>query len=301
MNTGGEVAGIMANMYAEVGKKSLEMGSQLISYLFLALVKKMAEKGEKLTTGQINMSKLLESGDELKQISLNSKSAMQFISKAEKAGLTFALLDDNVNKEGSTTIFFKAKDIEIVKAIMGQIEADKKNNIEEKVDKSIIEEFSLVSDKSVFIVDRENPENYIKAEFEKLDLQKGYLINPKNPDEFIYFEENIKDKAVSLEIHAVDGKVDKLDTSNSKYEDRASNIRKIVEKWGAVELVSSDEERLKFKDKVIEKRKSAEKAENDKKKTLDKIKEEVKETRDKQPSKDNKTKTKSKSKKGKAR
>lgn len=297
MNTGGEVAGIMASMYAEIGKKGLDMGSQLASFLFMALLKSLSGK---LNQGQTNMKKLLESGEELKQIKLNERDKMQFISKAKKTGLTFALLDINADKEGNFTIFFKANDSEIVQALLKQIEADRKNKIEEKIDKSIIEEFCIISNKDIFIVDKDNPENSIKASIETLDLQKGYIINPKNPDQYIYFEENQKDKTVSIEIHT-DGKVDKLNSTNSSYQNRMENIRDIVKTWGEAELVFTDDERIKLRDKALEKKNIADKAENDKKKTLDKIKEEVKETRDKQPSKASQTKTKSKSKKGKAR
>ncbi len=299
MNTGGEVAGVIASMYAEIGKKGLDMGSQLASFLFMALLKSISGK---LNQGQTNMKKLLESGEELKQIKLNERDKQQFISKAKKTGLTFALLDEKADKEGNFTIFFKANDSEIVQALLKQIEADRKNNIEEKIDKSIIDEFCIMSDKDIFIADRENPENYIQVSLEKTDLKKGYIVNLKNPDEYIYFEENQKDKTVSLEIHS-NGKVEKFDSTNSKFEDRVENIRKVTEKWGATELVFTDEERIKLRDKADEERKNATKADKDKKKTLNKVKDEVKETRDKQPSKDSQTKTKSKSKskKGKAR
>lgn len=299
MNTGGEVAGVIASMYAEIGKKGLDMGSQLASFLFMALLKSISGK---LNQGQTNMKKLLESGEELKQIKLNERDKQQFISKAKKTGLTFALLDEKADKEGNFTIFFKANDSEIVQALLKQIEADRKNNIEEKIDKSIIDEFCIMSDKDIFIADRENPENYIQVSLEKTDLKKGYIVNLKNPDEYIYFEENQKDKTVSLEIHS-NGKVEKLDSTNSKFEDRVENIRKVTEKWGATELVFTDEERIRLRDKADEERKNTTKADKDKKKTLEKVKDEVKETRDKQPSKDSQTKakSKSKSKKGKAR
>ncbi|GEM_PF-831358 len=299
MNTGGEVAGVIASMYAEIGKKGLDMGSQLASFLFMALLKSISGK---LNQGQTNMKKLLESGEELKQIKLNERDKQQFISKAKKTGLTFALLDEKADKEGNFTIFFKANDVEIVQALLKQIEADRKNNIEEKIDKSIIEEFCIMSDKDIFIADKENPQNYIQVSLEKTDLKKGYIVNLKNPDEYIYFEENQKDKTVSLEIHS-NGKVERLDSTNSKFEDRLENIRKITEKWGTSELVFTDEERIKLRDKANEERKNAAKADKDKKKTLNKVKDEVKETRDKQPSKDSQTKakSKSKSKKGKAR
>ncbi len=292
MNTGGEVAGIVAGMYADLGKKGIEISSKLASYLLLAILKGI--EGQ-MNTGQISMKKLLESGEELKQIKLNERDRLQFVAKAQNAGLTFALLDEKADKNGMTTIFFKAKDIEIVEALLKEMNIDKANGIEEKLDKSIIDEFCIITGKEVFTVDNNNPENHISVELDKLDIQKGYIINPNNPDEYIYFDENRKDKKASIEINNEEKTV-KYDTSSTKYDDIKKNIKDTIEKWGAAELVYSDEERLKLKDKIKdEKDKKAQKQKDDRK-TIAEVEREVKNIRDSQPSKDNKTKNKSKSK-----
>lgn len=291
MNTGGEVAGIVAGMYADLGKKGIEISSKLASYLLLSILKGIEGK---MNTGQISMKKLLESGEELKQIKLNEKDRLQFVSKAQKAGLTFALLDEKADKNGMTTIFFKAKDIEIVEALLKEMETDKLNGIEEKLDKSIIDEFCIITGKEVFTVDNNNPENHISVELDKLDIQKGYIINPNNPDEYIFFDENRKDKTASIEINN-EGKTVKYDTSSTKYDDIKKNIKETIEKWGAAELVYSDEERLKLKDKIKDEKDK--KPEKGGRKTMQEVESGVKSIRDSQPSKSSKAKTKSKSKK----
>ena len=291
MNTGGEVAGIVAGMYADLGKKGIEIGSKLSSYLLLAIIRGIEGR---MNTGQISMKKLLESGEELKQIKLNERDKLQFVAKAQNAGLTFALLDEKADKNGMTTIFFKAKDIEIVEALLKEMETDKLNGIEEKLDKSIIDEFCIITGKEVFTVDKNNPENHISVELDKLDIQKGYIINPNNPDEYIYFDENRKDKKAAIEINN-EGKTVKYDTSSTKYDDIKKNIKETIEKWGAAELVYSDEERLKLKDKIKDEKDK--KPEKGGRKTMQEVESGVKSIRDSQPSKSSKAKTKSKSKK----
>ena len=286
MNTGGEVAGIVAGVYADLGKKGIELGSKLLSYILLGVLKSIEGK---MNTGQISIKRMLESGDELKQIKLNKKDALQLTSKAIKSGLTFSIMDEP-DKNGQLTYIFKAKDIEIIETLLKSISQDRENGIEEKVDKSILDEYIVNSNREIFIADKNNPDNYISANIEKNDIQKGYIINPKNPDEYIIFDENIKEKSLSIEINNSSNVV-KYDTSNSEYSDIKSKISSEIERWGGVELVYTEEERLKYKEMLKEEK--IKKEEKGDKKTMQEVEKEVKNIRNSQPRENSKTKIKS--------
>lgn len=291
MNTGGEVAGIVASVYADLGKKGIELGSKLLSYILLGMLKGIEGK---LNTGQISMKRMLESGDELKQIKINTKDSKAFIAIARKTGLTFALMD-KIPNDDMYTLVFKLKDQEIVKSLMSNLTDKSIKQIKEEVKASLIDEYLVNGGKDIFIVDKDNPENYISTEIERFEVNKGYFVNTKNPDDYIAFNENIKERTLSVEIHS-NGEITSYDTSNFEYNDVKNKISTETEKWDGIELLYSEEERIKYKNK--QKEEKINKEEHGDKKTMQEVEKEVKNIRNSQPRKDNKDKVKSPKEKG---
>lgn len=286
INTGEDVAGIVARLYFELGKKSLEVSSKILSTILLTILKQFDKQ---LNTGKVNMKRMLESGDEIKQIKISTKDSKLFIKKAKKYGITFSLLDKNHNDD-KFTIVFKQKEQEVVHNILEQMKEQKLKDIDIEEDKSLVDEFLVGGSKDIFIVDKENPQNYIATDIKQFDIQKGMIVNKDNADEYISFNENIKERKLSIDIHKPNKETEKYDTNEFSYQDVKDKISDGIRDWENVALLATEDERQKLINKL-------DKDKNNDKKTMEQVKKEIKKVRDsKQPEKDGKKRLKKKSK-----
>lgn len=189
MNTGGETASILMAFSAEVSKEGLKSGVELLKFLIMGYLKSRGN----LNTGEVNMKKMIESGEEIKTMDINIKDAEKFASMAKDAGITFAFFQKGEEKH---TIAYLAKEAELVNKLLDIIKQGKVKEIDEA--ESLINEYKVGADRS-YIVDKDNPENYIQVDVK--EKEKTFIVDRDNPHNFIKISEDLSKGTIEAEIN----------------------------------------------------------------------------------------------------
>lgn len=272
MNTGGETASILMAFSAEVSKEGLKSGVELLKFLIMGYLNK---KGD-LNAGEVNMKKMLESGEEIKTLDLNTKDAERFASMAKESGITFAFFQKGDEKH---TIAYLAKEAELVNKMLDIIKQGKTKDIINA--ENILNEYRLGSDKT-YIVDKDNPENYIEVDIK--EIQKTYLVDKSNPENYVKIKEDIKNNSIEAEI-TVNG----ISKTISGKDAVRNEMKKNAKNFKTPELVDNESEIEKLKETFIKK---------DDKKTMEEVEKHIQEVRQKMPKQQKKQKDKSKERSG---
>lgn len=268
MNTGGETASILMAFSAEVSKEGLKSGVELLKFLIMGYLNK---KGD-LNAGEVNMKKMLESGEEIKTMDLNNKDAEKFAVMAKETGITYSLFQKGEEKH---TIAYLAKEAELVNKLLDIIKQEKVKDINET--ENLLNEYRVGSDRT-YIVDKDNPENYIQLDTE--EIQKTFIVDRNNPDNYIKIKEDLINKSIEAEI-TINGK-----TKIASGKDAVKNeVLKCAKEFKNPELVNSADEFEKLKEGNVR---------GDDKKTMKQIEGEVKKVRERLPKQQKKQKSKTK-------
>lgn len=270
MNTGGETASILMAFSAEVSKEGLKSGVELLKFLIMGYLNK---KGV-LNAGEVNMKKMLESGEEIKTMDLNTKDAEAFARMAKDSGITFAFFQKG---EENHTIAYLAKEAELVNKMLDIIKQGKVKDIEQT--EKILEEYRVGSDKT-FIVDKDNPENYIQVDTK--GIQKTFLVDKSDPKNYVKIKEDFHNNTIEAEI-TINGQTKKVSGKDAV----KNEMMRSAKKFKTPELVESESEINKLKETFTK--------ENDRK-TMKEVDEQVKNAREKLPKQQKKQKSKSKEK-----
>ncbi len=270
MNTGGDTASILMAFSAEVSKEGLKSGVELLKFLIMGYLNK---KGV-LNAGEVNMKKMLESGEEIKTMDLNIKDAEAFARMAKDSGITFAFFQKGEEKH---TIAYLAKEAELVNKMLDIIKQGKMKSIEQT--EKILEDYRVGSDKA-FIVDKDNPENYIQVDTK--EIQKTYLVDKSNPENYVKIKEDLNKNSIEAEI-AVNGQTKTVSGKDAVKNEMIRNAKK----FKTPELVESESEIEKLKKSFVK---------DMDKKTMKEVDEQVKNAREKLPKQPKKQKSKSKEK-----
>jgi len=298
MNTGGETAGILMGFAADLSKEGIrdfgKLGGEVLKYIFLSLLGKL---NRQLNTGEVNIKRLIKSGEELVTLDLNDKDAAIFASKAKATGLTYAIFDVSPT-DNKVTYVYKKCEAEMVNKILEKMANDKVNGMEKEVDSKILDEFIINKEGSVYLVDKENPENYIQVNREEKEILKTYIVDKENLDNYIKMTENIKEKTLDVEI-IVNGESETLNSKDFSNEDIQIRVNEVGKTFSNPEFVYNemDLEKLKAKQSNKEKDKDKDhskdkKQEKTDRKTMKEVDDNIREVRAKQI----KAKTKDKSK-----
>lgn len=268
MNTGGETASILMAFSAEVSKEGLKSGIDLLKFLIMGYLKK---KGN-LNTGEVNMKKMLESGEEIKTMDLNTKDAEKFAVMAKETGITFAFFQKGDEKH---TIAYLAKEAELVNKLLDLIKQEKVKDIENA--ENTLNEYRIGSERT-FIVDKDNPENYIQVDTK--EVQKTYLVDKRNPDNYVMIKEDLKNNSIEAEI-TINGKTKTVNGKDAVKKEMVKNAKY----FKIPELVENESEINKLKETNIKK---------DDRKTLEQVEKQIKEVRENMPKQQKKQKSRSK-------
>ncbi len=254
MNTGGETTSILMAFSAEMGKEALKNSVELMKFLIMGYLR---NKGN-LNTGEVNMKRMIESGEELKTMDLNVKDAERFAVMAKEAGITFAFFQKNEEKH---TIAYLAREAELVNKLLDIIKQGKVKEMDEV--ESLINEYKVGADRS-FIVDKDNPENYIQVDIK--EKEKTFIVDRDNPYNYIKINEDLSKGTIEAEI-SINGKTK---TVTGK-DDVKKEILKSSGNFKAPDLVGNEAEIEKMQEDHIK---------NDDKKTMLKVETKVKEVRE---------------------
>lgn len=268
MNTGGETASILMAFSAEVSKEGLKSGVELLKFLIMGYLNK---KGV-LNAGEVNMKKMLESGEEIKTMDLNKKDAEAFARMAKDSGITFAFFQKGEEKH---TIAYLAKEAELVNKMLDIIKQGKVKDMDQM--ESILDEYRLGS-KQTFIVDKDNPENYIQVDTK--EIQRTYLVDKSNPENYIKIKEGMKNNSIEAEI-TLNGQTKTVSGKDAVKKEMIKNAKN----FKTPELVENESEIDKLKETYVKK---------DNKKTMEQVDKQIKEVREKMPKQQKKQKSKSK-------
>lgn len=254
MNTGGETTSILMAFSAEMGKEALKNSVELMKFLIMGYLR---NKGN-LNTGEVNMKRMIESGEELKTMDLNVKDAERFAVMAKDAGITFAFFQKNEEKH---TIAYLAREAELVNKLLDIIKQGKVKEMDEV--ESLINEYKVGADRS-FIVDKDNPENYIQVDIK--EKEKTFIVDRDNPYNYIKINEDLSKGTIEAEI-SINGKTK---TVTGK-DDVKKEILKSSANFKAPDLVGNEVEIEKMQEDHIK---------NDDKKTMYQVETKVKEVRE---------------------
>lgn len=268
MNTGGDTASILMAFSAEVGKEGLKSSVELLKFLIMGYLNK---KGS-LNAGEVNMKKMLESGEEIKTMDLNSKDAEKFAVMAKEAGITFAFFQKGEEKH---TIAYFTKEAELVNKLLDIIKQGKVKDMDQV--ESILDEYRLGSDKT-FIVDKDNPENYIQVDTK--GIQKTYLVDKSNPDNYVKIKEDLKNNSIEAEI-TVNGQTKTLKGKEAVKNEMIKNAKEFKN----LELVRDEKE-------IEKSQKFHSKEKKDDRKTIEQIDNQIKDVREKLTKQQKKQKSK---------
>ncbi|MBP1926713.1 hypothetical protein J2Z76_002583 [Sedimentibacter acidaminivorans] len=304
MNTGGETAGILMGFAADLSKEGIrdfgKLGGEVLKYIFLSLLGKL---NRQLNTGEVNIKRLIKSGDELVTLDLNDKDAAIFASKAKSTGLTYAIFDVSPT-DNKVTYVYKKGEAEMVNKILEKMANDKVNGMEKEVDSKILDEFIINKEGSVYLVDKESPEDYIQVNREEKEILKTYIVDKDNTANYIKMTENMKEKTLYVEI-IIDGKSDILNSKDYRNEDIQKRVNEVGKTFSNPEFVYNDIDleklKIKQKNRVEEKDKDKNKLENKNqvktdRKTMKEVDDNIKEVRAKQTKAKTKDKIKDKAK-----
>ncbi len=254
MNTGGETAGILMAFSAEMGKEALKNSVELLKFLVMGYLK---SKGD-LNAGEVNMKRMLESGEEIKTIDINTKDTEKFASMAKEAGITFAFFQKG---EENHTIAYLASEAELVNKLLDILKHEKVKEINDV--ERLLNEYKIGADRT-FIVDKDNPENYIQVDTK--EIEKAFIVDKDNPNNYIKIKEDLSKGTIEAEIH-INGETVNVNGKDGVKEE----ILKSAKHFKAPDLVENETEIEKLKEGHIK---------NDDKKTMSQIDTKVKEVRE---------------------
>lgn len=269
MNTGGETTSILMAFSAEMGKEALKNSVELMKFLIMGYLR---NKGN-LNTGEVNMKRMIESGEELKTMDLNVKDAERFAVMAKESGITFAFFQKNEEKH---TIAYLAREAELVNKLLDIIKQGKVKEMDEV--ENLINEYKVGADRS-FIVDKDNPENYIQVDTK--EIQRTYLVDMSNPYNNIKITEDLKNHDIKAEINFDNHK----EYWNGK-ESVREGVVSLSKEFKNPDLVNSEDEIEKLKevyDKSDRKKTKETHYKTDYKKTMEEVDKHIKEVREKVP------------------
>lgn len=289
MNTSGDTSAILMGFVADLSKEGIKdiskLGGEMLKYLFLSLLNKL---NRKLNTGEVNIKRLVASGEDLVTLDLNDKDAAIFASKAKSTGLTYAIFDVSPS-DNKVTYVYKKSEAEMVNKILGKMADDKINGIEKDVDMNILDEYIINKEGGVYVVDKENSENFIQINMEEKEILKTYIVDKDNLNNYIKLIENVKEHSFEVEIN-VNGMQEVLNKKDISRDDIEKRVNEVGKTFTSPEYIYGDEELEKLKQKTNSKNLKAEKLddkenkskEKQDRKTLKEVDDNIKEVRAKQ-------------------
>jgi len=298
MNTGGDTSAILMGFAADLSKEGLKdiskLGGEILKYLFLSLLNKLDRK---LNTGEVNIKRLIASGEELVTLDLNDKDAAIFASKAKATGLTYAIFDISPN-DNKVSYVYKKSEAEIVNKLLEKMADDKINGMEKGVDIGMLDEYIIGKDSGIYILDKENPNDYIQINKEEKEIIITYLVDKDNTDNYVKMTENSREDTLVVEIN-VEGKKEIMNKKDIGLEDIQRRINEVGMAFSSPEYVYGNEGFDKFKEAAKDNHLSKEKTKDEKKaedkpdrKTMKEIDDNIKEVRAKKTNQKTKDKTK---------
>ncbi len=300
MNTGGDTSAILMGFATDLSKEGVKdiskLGGEILKYLFISLLNKLDRK---LNTGEVNIKRLIASGEELVTLDLNDKDAAIFASKAKATGLTYAIFDISPN-DNKVSYVYKKSEAEIVNKLLEKMADDKINGIEKGVDISMLDEYIIGKDSGLYILDKENPNDYIQINKEEKETIITYLVDKNNIDNYVKMTENSREDTLVVEIN-VEGKKEILNKKDFGLDDIQRRINEVGRAFSSPEYVYGDEGLDKLKEASKDNNLSKEKIKDEKKaedkpdrKTMKEIDDNIKEVRAKKTTQKTKDKTKTK-------
>ena len=270
MNTGGETASILMAFSAEVSKEGLKSGVELLKFLIMGYLNK---KGV-LNAGEVNMKKMLESGEEIKTMDLNMKDAEIFARMAKDSGITYAFFQKG---DENYTIAYLAKEAELVNKLLDILKQGKVKDMDdvENILDEYLDEYKVGSEQT-FIVDKDNPKNYVQVDTK--EIQKAYLVDKSNPENYIKIKEDLYNKTIEAEI-TVNGQTKKVSGKDEVKNEMIKNARE----FKTPDLVKDEKEIDRLKETFVK--------ESDKK-TMKEVDKQIKSVREKMPKQPKKQKNK---------
>lgn len=180
-DTGRELATIVANVSADLFKDGTKVSATVTKEILLALLKN-AKKRNEFKSGKVNLKKLINSGQEIKRVTIKNLDLKEFSKKAKSFGIAFTVVRERNNSAKDKAILFKVGDMELVKKVLEDI-IDKKieikeiedskekviNNDKEKI-KSENDKDNSLSDKKEDLLFENNKEN--KKTKDSIDVEK---------------------------------------------------------------------------------------------------------------------------------
>ncbi|WP_326910672.1 DUF3801 domain-containing protein [Sedimentibacter sp. MB31-C6] len=298
MNTGGDTSAILMGFAADLSKEGFKdiskLGGEMLKYLFLSLLNKLDRK---LNTGEVNIKRLITSGEELVTLDLNDKDAAIFAAKAKTTGLTYAIFDVS-KSDNKVSYVYKKSEAEIVNKILEKMTDEKVNGIDKEADISMLSEYIIGKDRGLYILDKESPNDYIQINNENKEILKTYIVDKDNLDDCIKIIENTKKDTLEVEIN-INGNQEILNKNDFNMEEIQKRVNDVGKTFSSPEYVYGDVELEKLKEKInnieLNKNEVNNKVEVKKdRKTMKEIDDNIKEVRAKKTNKKTKEKTKTK-------
>lgn len=149
MNTGGDLANIVANVTADVGKEAVKASGEVAKAILLMLINNARERSQRVKAGETTLQKLLDSGEEIRMADLSKKDLNEFIKKSKLWGISYAVISED-NKD-TYSVLFKASEQERVLKVLENILEVKmmENEIEEDMENDVQEDMVVKSDKEL--------------------------------------------------------------------------------------------------------------------------------------------------------
>lgn len=187
--TGRDLATIVANVSADLFKDGTKISATVTKEILLALLKN-AKKRNEFKSGKVNLKKLVNSGQEVKRVTIKDSDLKDFSKKAKKFGIAFTVVGEKNNPDKA--ILFKAGDMELMKKVLEDI-IDKKIEIKEAPNKEVTSKESKIINNEDKVL---NDFSLKLKEFE--NQEKFYLVDNENKNKFaeIKNQENFSEISV---------------------------------------------------------------------------------------------------------
>ena len=107
---------------------------------------KSVKKDEKIT-GKQSVKDLIQQGQTLNSMDLSDDGIRDFFRIAKKYGIDFAVVKDTSGDQPKYVVFFKAKDIDVIEAVLREYAAKQMKKQEKKEKPSILEKLKKFKEK----------------------------------------------------------------------------------------------------------------------------------------------------------
>lgn len=131
MNHGEDLVNVVAKVSADVGVDLAKSTTETVKNFLLLLLQTAKERSNKLTIGEVNLEKMLSSGEAIKMCELKKQDMEQFAQKGMKYGITYTAIEED-GKE-LCSVLFPESNMERVQKVLESMLEDKVKEDNEKV------------------------------------------------------------------------------------------------------------------------------------------------------------------------